>query len=398
MANGYQYIDLTGVIVPDTADTLAGVQQEYRTAFGADLVVTPDTPQGVLITAETLARDAVIRNNADLANQINPNIAGGVFLDAICALTGLQRIAATRSEVVAQLTGVAGTVIPAGTQAQTPSGDVFFSTADVTLDISGTGSVLFYSVEYGPIPCAIGALSQIVTGVLGWETVNNSAAATLGVAQQTDQSLRALRRRTLALQGISVGEAITSALYDVEGVKSLTFRENVAAITQTIDGISMVAHSIYVCVDGGTDADVAAALLANKTVGAAWNGGTTVNVVDTWSGQTYAVKFARPTEINIAIRVTIRAGTSLSDPTAAVKNAIMTYVNGELGEESGFTVGNDVSPFELAGAVNQSDPSIFVRLVEISDDGGLSWQSTEYSIAVNEVARTNPGIISVVIS
>lgn len=71
---------------------------------------------------------------------------------------------------------------------------------------------------------------------------------------------------------MSISEAITSALYAAEGVKSLSFRENTANTTATIDGISMVAKSVYVCVDGGTDAAVAAALLANKTCGAAWNG------------------------------------------------------------------------------------------------------------------------------
>lgn len=397
MAN-YQYIDSTGVIVADTADTQATVENEFKSAFGTDLITTPDTPQGVLITAEALARDAVIRNNADLANQINPNLAGGIFLDAICALTGLQRIAATRSSVTAQVTGIASTTIPAGSQAQTAAGDVFFSAADITLDGSGNGSGTFYSQEYGPISCGISDLNQIVTGVLGWETITNSAAATLGQSQQSDQSLRALRRNTLALQGISLGEAITSALYAVDGVKSLTFRENTANTTQTIDGVSMVAKSIYVCVDGGTDLDVATALLANKTVGAAWNGGVTQTVVEPYSGQSYDVKFSRPTEINMSVRVTIRSGTSLTDPVSAVKDAIMAYVNGELNDESGFTVGNDVSPFELAGAVNQQNPSIFVKLVEISDDGGTTWQSTEYAIAINQVARTNTGLIQVVTS
>ena len=66
---------------------------------------------------------------------------------------------------------------------------------------------------------------------------------------------------------------------------SLTFQENVSASTQTINGISMVGHSIYACVAGGTDTDVAAALLENKSSGCAWNGGTTVNVVEPASGQ-----------------------------------------------------------------------------------------------------------------
>lgn len=392
----YQYIDSTGVIVADTADTLTTVQNEFKAAFGSDLIVTADTPQGVLITAEALARDAVIRNNADVANQINPNLAGGIFLDAICALTGVERIAATRSSVTAQLTGVAATLIPAGSQAQTAAGDIFFSASDVTLDVNGEGSVTFYSQSYGPIACGVSELTQIVTGVLGWETITNWDAAVLGANLQSDVSLRAYRRNTLAQQGVSISEAITSALNAVDGVKSLSFRENTANTTATIDGISMVAKSVYACVDGGTDAAVAAALLANKTCGAAWNGSTTVSVVDEFSGQTYSVSFARPTEIDISVKVTIRSGTSLTDPETAVKNSIVAYANGEMGDESGFTVGNNVSPFELAGAVNQQNPSIFVKLVEISADGGGTWQSTEYAIALDEVARTNVGLISVV--
>src|SRR5277367_5673296 len=126
----YQYLDATGVIIADTSSLLADVQGEYQSVFGADLIVTPDTPQGVLITAETLARTEVVNNNAALANQINPNIAGGVFLDAILALTGMQRTAQTQTLVTnVTLTGVAGTVIPAGSQAQTAAGDVFGSLA-----------------------------------------------------------------------------------------------------------------------------------------------------------------------------------------------------------------------------------------------------------------------------
>ncbi|OWK47548.1 hypothetical protein [Fimbriiglobus ruber] len=53
---------------------------------------------------------------------------------------------------------------------------------------------------------------------------------------------------------------------------SLTFQENVSASTQTINGISMVGHSIYACIEGGTDTAVAAALLENKSSGCAWNG------------------------------------------------------------------------------------------------------------------------------
>ena len=144
MAN-YQYIDSTGVIIPDTGDLLTTVQDEYRQAFGEDMPLEPSTPQGTLITGETLARDAVVRNNAAVANQISPNIAGGVFLDAIWALTGGQRVAATRSTVAATLTGVSGTVIPQGSIAATGAGDQFQTVSTVTIGIGGTVSANFVS-------------------------------------------------------------------------------------------------------------------------------------------------------------------------------------------------------------------------------------------------------------
>lgn len=400
MADPYQYILNTGVIVPDTSGLLVQVQDEYKAAFGSDLVVTPDTPQGVLIAAETLARAQEVRNNAAVANQINPNIAGGVFLDAIMALLGVQRTPATQTVVSGvTLSGVAGTTVPVGSQAQTPAGDIFATLATVVIGIGGTITVDFASVEYGPIPCDIGDLSQIVTNVLGWETVDNAAAGVLGATTQSDQAARAYRNNTLAFQGVSLAEAITSALYNVAGVSSLAFLENVAATTQTIEGISMVAHSVWACVKGGSNLDVAAALLENKSSGAAWNGATTVNLIEPASGQTYAVKFDRPADVGILVKVT-SAGDS-----AAIIQAVLDYaaglieITGSNGAQSsvpGFVVGSDVSPFEIAGAIMAENPGIFVNKVEISYSASISYTTNVLDIDINEIAVTQLSYISVV--
>ena len=392
----YQYIDSTGVIVADTSDILAGVQNEWKNSLGSDLIVTPDTPQGVMITAEALARDNTVKNNAALANQINPNLAGGIFLDAICALTGLLRIASTPTTVTATLSGIAGTIIPAGTRAQTSANDLFQTTGSNIIGGGGTVDAAFQSVKFGPIPCEIGALTQIVDGVLGWETVYNSDAAVPGLTQQSDQALRALRKVTLASQGVALPEAIISALYQVPGVTSLTFQENVDATTQTINGISMVSHSIYTCVEGGTDQDVAMALLKNKSLGAAWVGGTTVNVLEPYSGQTYAVKFDRPTGVPFLVRATVTNTDLLIDAPTAVRQAITDYANGLLEGQPGLIVGQDVSCFELSGAINIENPSIYVSKVETTIDSGSTWVTTPIAIAVNQIAEL--GTISVITS
>ena len=82
-----QYVTNTGVIVPDTADVKTQVQNEFKEALGQDLSLEDSTPQGRLIDAETIARKAVLTNNAQIANQLNPNTASGVYLDAIPSST-----------------------------------------------------------------------------------------------------------------------------------------------------------------------------------------------------------------------------------------------------------------------------------------------------------------------
>lgn len=394
MVDTYQYIIATGLIVPDTSNIQSGIQSEFKSVFGADLIVTPDTPQGVLITAETLARSEVVRNNAAVANQINPNYAGGIFLDAIMALTGIERTPQTQSLVAGVLlTGVPGSILPQGIQAKTSTGDVFSSASSVTLDVDGNATVDFYSVVFGPIPCPASSLTTIVTGVIGWETVTNPNAAVLGTTTQSDDAARAFRQNTLSFQNVSLPEAITSALYATEGVTSLSFRENVAATTQTIDGISMVAHSVYACVKGGTDTDVAAALLENKSSGAAWNGGTSIIVIEPASGQSYTVKFDRASEIGILIKATIKYGT-----VDQVTAAILAYAAGEIPGEAGFVVGAPVSPFEIAGAINQQYPTIYVKKVEISLVSPISYTTDEIPIALNQIAITQSTFITVIIA
>lgn len=392
----YNFVSNRGVIVPDTATLRAQVESEWREAFGQDLDTSPDTPQGVLITAEVEARDAVARNNAEVANQINPDISGGTWLDGIWRLTGGFRRGATASFLSSvEFAGQPGTLIPAGSEAVVQATNERFRTlVDITLDVSGAATGDMESVNLGRIACPVGALDTIATTVLGWETVTNPVAAILGTDEESDFASRQRRRNTLALQGISTSEAVTSRLYAIDGVRSLVYRENITDTTQVIDGITLVPHSLYACVSGGDDADIAQALLDTKTVGANWNGSVLVNVIDQFSGQSYPVRFERPTPVLIYVRVTVRE-TPL-DADSLVRNAIINYANGQNDGEAGFAVGEDVSPFELAGAINQTEPRLFVVKVELSTDG-VTYSTNDVAIDITQVGAVTSGTISVVI-
>lgn len=395
----YEFVISTGTVLPDTAEQLEQVRSEFRAALGADLDVSAETPQGVLITAETEARDAVARNNAALANQINPNLAGGVFLDALWALTGGTRVRATPTIVRGVvLAGVPGTIVPAGTIVSVGAGGPQFELVGGVILSSGSATGDFQAVEVGATPVAIGALTQILTPVLGLETVTNPTAGETGRAEETDIAARIRRRRTLALQGVALPEAIISGLYTVEGVRSLAFRENVTNAAITIEGVTLGPHSIYVCVDGGTNADVALMLLRKKSLGAGWNGSTLVPTIEPASGQSYDVRFARPVIRQIYAQVTVVTnGAAYPDIPGLVRQAMMDYADGLQDSEEGFVVGGDVSPFELAGAINRVAAPLFVRNLLLSTDG-VTYSAANIPITIAQRGGLLAGNIAVTVA
>ncbi|MBG5918895.1 baseplate J/gp47 family protein [Providencia stuartii] len=392
----YQFITSQGVIIPDTSTLRDDVESEFKSVFGQDLDVSPETPQGALITMEVENRDTIVRNNAELANQINPDLAGGIFLDAIWALMGGQRFDATHSFLSqVQFTGIADTIIPKGSQAASLNGDLFETTKTLIIGQDGSVTGDMRSIETGAIECGVGQLNKVASSVLGWETVHNPSTAVLGRNAETDLQSRRRRKQTLAKNTVSVGEAITSALYALEGVRSLAYRENYTDQPMVFDGITLVPHSIYVCVEGGDKEAIARSLLRTKTLGAAFNGSEKVEVLEAISGQTYPVKFDRAKEIVLFCRVMVKKATV--DAQTIIPAAVEAWANGDIDGEGGLVVGRDVSPFEISAGINAVEPRLFITGVALSNDG-KTWSSNNYEIKMNEVARLKRSAVQVVIT
>jgi uncharacterized phage protein gp47/JayE len=401
----YTYVNSTGVVVPDTTDLLTEVQSEYTAALGSVLNLDSSTPQGALIASETIARKSVLANNALLANQINPNQAGGIFLDAIAALTGLERDAETFSIYSSvTLSGVPETYIPQNTQGETANGDLFYTVSGVFLSSSGSATVSMSAVVAGPVAAPSGTLT-LVSGVLGLETIVASAAGTLGQYGQSDVSFRALRRQTLALQGISLSEAITSAMNALPGVNGVQFYDNYTDAPVTIDGVTVAAKSTYLCVDGGTAAQIAETYVQNKTGGGGWSGGTSTPYTDPYSGQIYEVAYDVPTLVPFLIRVTVKQGSFTGTLINAVSNAVVAFANNTVAQNTptdlgivGFVVGGNVSPFEIAGAIQAQCPGVYIQKVEVTTVAANTYVTTEVDLNLNQKATVTAGNIDVVVN
>lgn len=372
--DNYTYITSSGVIVPDTSSVQEQVNQDLLNVFGQDLDLTPETPQGRLSQCLTDYRTNTLAINAQNANQINLRYATGRFLDAIAAFFGLKRRQATSTRVLATVTGIAGTIIPAGTQAQTTAGDVFYVENNITIGQNGTATGYFLSLEKGAIPCVVGTLTKIVNAVLGWETITNSASAIIGSNQESDTALR-IRIENSRYSGISLLRAIKSKLTNVENVKDCWAYDNYTNTSVTYDGITLDPHSIVVVVDGGNNEDIAQAVFEAKTGGTGYTAisdqSITENVTDGAFGVQYPVTFNRPSLEDFEVAITVKnVNYDGSDLEADVKQAIINWSEGLVNGVDGLKIGQSVSPFEIAAAVSAQIATISVSNCQVCLEGG----------------------------
>lgn len=130
--------------------------------------------------------------------------------------------------------------------------------------------------------------------------------------------------------------------------------------------------------------------------------GTTVNVVEPASGQTYAVSFDRPAQIDILVKVTTTNGNAANITQAILDYAAglvqVTDQNGSIGTLPGFVVGASVSPFDIAGAILAENPGTYLSSVQISLTSPINFTSNPIPIGVNQQAFVQPSFITVNVS
>lgn len=328
-----------GLVIPQEAAVLAGVQSDINGAFGNKLnQTTQKTPQGQLSTSTT----AIIADKNDtfakFVNQVDPDTNDGFMQDAIARIYFLNRSPGVPTVVQCQCIGALGTVIPAGAQAQDTSGNLYVCTQTGTIPVSGTITLPFANVVDGPIACPANTLTTIYQAIPGWDTINNSADGVVGANVETAAEFRVRRDQSVALNAKGSLPSIYAAVFDVPGVIDVYATENVTGspIVVGSTNYSLLPHSVYVAVTGGLAADVANAIWIKKNEGSDMNGNTTVVVVDesgySFPQPAYNITFEIPPSEPYNFIVNIKNSAQLpSTIVADVTAAIQAQFNGVVG-------------------------------------------------------------------
>lgn len=320
----------------------------------------PSSPDGL-----KLATDSELWANLDEAllaafNSKDPDRATRADLDALLELSFIQRQQGYGSTATLTVSGVSGTLIPAGSRVRSSVDKSTWETdTDITIGLGGSANVYVTNQAVGATPADPGTITVIGDPVGGWQSAANQAPAVLGTPVESDALARIRRRASVANAGKNQVDTTFAAVANVPGVTHLRIYENREGTT---NANGLPPHSTDVIVNGSDDAAIAQAIYDNRNAGPPQHQSATpvdVTVTSAVTGNTMTIKFDRPLYLDIAVIVSVTDDGSLPGNAAElISAAILSYSIGEIDgvsgafNQSGFSIGEDVFSSQLYTPVN----------------------------------------------
>lgn len=328
----------TGFVAPAQSDVLIGVQADMNAAFGGNLNPALNTPQGQLVSSETAIIGDCNNQFVYFTTQTDPNYAQGRMLDAIGQIYFLTRNSPEPTTVQATCSGAQGVVIPTGALAIDTAGNLYSCTTGGTIPLGGSITLSFACATNGPIACPAGSLTTIYQAIPGWDSITNAADGVIGSNVESDAAFRARRAASVAVNAISTNDAVLANVLAVPNVLDAYVTDNPTSSPVTIQGQTIAANALFVCVSGGAQADIATAIWKKKPPGIPMTGSTTATVTDTGSGYyvpypTYTIKYQIAASLPILFAVTMKSG--LEVPSNALSLVQAAIINAFAGGDGG---------------------------------------------------------------
>ncbi len=385
-------IDATGISAPSFADIFQSLQVSYRSIYGADAYLEPDSQDGQMLGIFALA----IKDSNDLAiaiyNAFSPVTAQGNGLSSLVKINGMARLVSSSSTADLTIVGQPGTIIVNGIVADVLN-NRWNMPSFTTIPAGGLIVVTAVAEQLGNIAAAPNTITTIVTPTAGWQTATNLLSAVPGAPVETDAGLRQRQSVSTSLPSQTPLAGIFGAVANVPGVEQLAVYENDGDITD-VNGIP--PHSISVVALGGDATAIASAIALRRAPGAGTYGNTTEVITDQ-KGIPVTISFWQPLQVTITVQITISALNGYVSTTGiAIQAAVAAYIGG-LG------VGQNLFFSKIFGPANLNNGPLANTYI-LETDGLLISRSPapladdDITIVFNEIAVCAPANVTIVIA
>lgn len=385
-------LDGNGLTVKTQDELVAEISAALQDAYGADINLSPDTPDGQLM----MSFIAAILDVEDLVFAVyasmDPDQAVGKVLDQRAAINGIQRQAGTHTTtnivvVTTQPVTLYGTdqnVQPVYTIADN-AGNRWQVITSINLPTPGSNNVVFQAENPGAVLTVPNTITVPITIILGVQSVNNPTSyLTLGINEETDAEFKLRRQRSVSLSSQGYLQGLLAALLNLTGMVSAFVYENNTAVT---DGDGIPAHSIWVITSGTADsAEIANAIYTKRNAGCGMKGTQTFVIVQA-DGSNFTIRWDVVVLETLYIKFTATSLDGVNAPDlAAIRPGLVTS----------FTPGvfEQVNVNDLGTAVQNIDNNTLVTLAGFGSAPTGPFTNTKTPSAKNrQFAVTAPNII-----
>lgn len=377
-------LDFTAAVdYDDVADIIQTAIQAVASGGYTDATVTASASTGATVlftfTSGSYGDDSTVSVLSAVAPATGTDISGSGFLNGQSGA----------------ITNGIGYTIDAGLEISDSNRvNIWETDVDFTFNKLGVADNVETSCQKrGAIAANPGTLTQLISASGDVDTVTNPLAAVLGRAVEDDNTLR--RRRDLSTYAPSIGlvGSLSAALKAIDGVMFARVYNN---ITLTTDANGLDGKSVGCVVVGGNTTEIGQTIFQRVSTGVSTSGNTTVTFQDNL-GETYDIKFYRPTSISIDIQVNItliEGDVFPTDGVQQIKDAIVAYAVGgaaALGitegfDNNGFPPGQDVILSLLYTPIN-SVPGHEITSIEMKKSSDPDLEPENVPIAFNEVSN-----------
>lgn len=246
-----------GLVFPSFTDIRSAIIECYKEAYGSDIDLSTGSADGVFVNNLALIMHNIIQGEQTMYSNLNIETAGGVYLDALCALSNVRRRDATRSNTYLTITNIGSSNITINTSTKfvDQSGLTWTPQTSTTILPNGSASIQVFCDELGKNYAPQDWINNTVE-VLPI-TISQPNDANVGLDVETDEELRARRNQSNSATGITVLQSLVGALLNITGIEDVSVYNNPKGTTQTAaDGSSILGHSIYVILRKNAGVDV----------------------------------------------------------------------------------------------------------------------------------------------
>ena len=373
----------TGLVTESLTEIITVLEDGFKSIYGSDINLNSNSPDAQMINLFAQAKVDLLECIAQVYASFDPDQASGSVLDQRLAINGVKRRGSTFTRTSITVTTDRVLTLLGKDTSTTPftisdGSGTKFVLEETTALISGANSLIFSAADAGNVESLANTLTTIETVTLGVLSVNNPASViTQGIDEETDSQAKVRRRQSVSLPAIGALDATKAAVFQVDNVLDVAAFENDG---DTIDSNGVPGHSMWIIVDGGTNADVAQAIYSKRNAGCGMKGAVQTPITRP-NDVPFVVRFDRPVYENLYMALTI---TSI-DPLHAIddewlKNQIFEQISYGIYDPADFTA--------ITTVVKTLDPLAVVTA------GGVSLTAGSYVGFVYPSSIQNRFIIS----